>query len=243
VITNTAWNSPSGRVAGEDGGYSPMTVAPFYDTTNSAGPMTLSNAQRDAVTDIWMRMAEDFAPFDIDVTTEVPSGCPSTCGNGGSCYTCPRNVQISLFAGSHKDVDTSSSIGGVTCPSGGCTFPGPTAGGIAYLNKWSASTKMNPYYRPAWTFNGRLNSGSSQPAGVTGSHEAGHNFGLGHDGTNVGGQSGVVGSTGYLQRVTGSSGTDWGPIMGAPFSGDVTQWSGGDVICSSRKSDAMQQLL
>lgn len=38
--------------------------------------MTLTNTHRDRVTDIWMRVAEDYRPFDIDVTTEVPVRLP-----------------------------------------------------------------------------------------------------------------------------------------------------------------------
>lgn len=50
VVSGTSWN---GIV-----GFDPIVTSPFYDNTNSLGPMTLSDAQRDAVTDIWMRVAE-----------------------------------------------------------------------------------------------------------------------------------------------------------------------------------------
>lgn len=74
VITDTQWNVPfpSHTVQWDGGGYSPITTRPFYATTNVVGPVTLTNANRDDVTDIWMTVAEHFRPFDVDVTTETP---------------------------------------------------------------------------------------------------------------------------------------------------------------------------
>ena len=72
VITGTQWNSASYNPQTDGGGYSPITVRPFYASTNVVGPITLSATQANEVTGIWMRVAEDFRPFNIDVTTERP---------------------------------------------------------------------------------------------------------------------------------------------------------------------------
>jgi hypothetical protein len=71
-ISNTAWNLPNNNPQTNGGGYTPITVRPFYATTNTAGPITLTAANKALATDTWMRVAEDYRPFDIDVTTERP---------------------------------------------------------------------------------------------------------------------------------------------------------------------------
>ena len=57
VVSGTAWSSNS------------LQALP-YDTDGN--PEIFSEAERKVIADIWHRVAEDFAPFDIDVTTERP---------------------------------------------------------------------------------------------------------------------------------------------------------------------------
>lgn len=59
TITGTYWNT-SRRVA--------SIVAPPYDTDNALA--TFSDAERTNIQEIWQRVAEDYAPFDVDVTTD-----------------------------------------------------------------------------------------------------------------------------------------------------------------------------
>ncbi len=81
-------------------------------------------------------------------------------------------------------------------------------GGVAFLNSFDSSSDT-----PCFGFNKGLNAGPQ-----TASHEAGHTYGLQHDGLN--------GST-YHPGSTGGAPT-WGPIMGAPFGRQLVQWSNGD---------------
>ncbi|RNC80239.1 MAG: hypothetical protein ED559_00010 [Phycisphaera sp.] len=81
-------------------------------------------------------------------------------------------------------------------------------GGVAFLNTFDASGDT-----PCFGFNKGLNAGPQ-----TASHEAGHTFGLQHDG--------LDGST-YHPGSSGGSPT-WGPIMGAPFGRQLVQFSNGD---------------
>ncbi len=61
-VTGTIWNSESGFAS------HPMKA---YDT--SGDPAIWTTAELDVVADVWRRMVEDLAPYDVDVTTEEPA--------------------------------------------------------------------------------------------------------------------------------------------------------------------------
>lgn len=78
VVSGTVWNvqGPGCTVQTCGGGYDPITVVPFYASSDVSGPVMLTDLQRDMVTQIWMLVAEHYRPFNVDVTTERPvSGC------------------------------------------------------------------------------------------------------------------------------------------------------------------------
>ena len=58
TITGTAWNDSLGRATIE---------AIAYDTNDD--PSTFSDVELTAIDRIWKRVAEDFCPFEVDVTT------------------------------------------------------------------------------------------------------------------------------------------------------------------------------
>ncbi len=90
----------------------------------------------------------------------------------------------------------------------------PGAGGVAFLNSFAYAGSIFSNNVPCWCFNPTVKSIAD-----TISHECGHTFGLRHDG--------LVGRAEYyLGHGTGA--TSWGPIMGAPFTKSVTQWSKGE---------------
>lgn len=82
------------------------------------------------------------------------------------------------------------------------------AGGAAYVGIFN---NTSDYYKTGWAWNSTAGS-----LGMTISHEAGHQMGLGHDGTS---------SLGYYG---GHGNFLWGPIMGAPFNHRYVQWSKGE---------------
>jgi hypothetical protein len=56
--------------------YSPSApiVTPAYDTDGN--PATFSADELGSILAIWRGVSEDYAPFDVDVTTEEPVGLP-----------------------------------------------------------------------------------------------------------------------------------------------------------------------
>lgn len=94
---------------------------------------------------------------------------------------------------------------------------GDGIGGVAYLNSFGSNNDT-----PCFAFNKGVNNGA-----MTVSHEAGHTFGLNHDGLN---------SQAYHPGV-GTGTTSWGPIMGAPFGKNLVQWSKGEYAGATNTED------
>jgi len=142
VTRNTSWNSAF--TGGAD------IVTPAFDTDGN--PSSFSDAERRAIQDIWLRVAEDFAPFDVDVTTEDP-GVDAIIRSGGSDTTWGIRVCI---GGSSAD------------------WLGQSAGGIAYINSFGISSDT-----PCFVFPRSLGNNAKYIAEAT-SHEIGHTLGLYH---------------------------------------------------------------
>ena len=142
-IAGTAWNSGSGSKT--------VYYARAYDTDND--PLSFSDEERNAIAEIWHRVAEDMAPFDIDVTTEDPGGFGPETGH----------VLIT------SDIDDQ-----------GDPMPHNNAGGVAYVGVWGASYYTN--YQPALVYFDNLGNGYPPYVAEASTHEFGHNLGLGHDG-------------------------------------------------------------
>lgn len=145
TVSGTAWNTSLGRTS---------IVALPFDTDGT--PSTFSDAEQVAIKRIWQRMAEDFAPFDIDVTTERPATLNSTT----AVVLITRNTDANLDPN-----------------------PSSTAGGVAYVNVFGRSDFISTY-SPAWVYHNNLGNSESNIAEAA-SHEIGHNLGLTHDGTST----------------------------------------------------------
>ncbi len=146
TITGTAWNST-------------VTTYNALPLDTDGDPTTFSDAEQAVIIQVWERVAEDYAPFDVDVTTEEPATFTSTTG---------RTVIT-------KNVDAN-----------GANMPSSTAGGVAYLSVFG-SPSYSTYYSPALVYFNNVGGGTN--AGLLTeaiSHELGHNLGLSHDGTTSG---------------------------------------------------------
>ena len=146
VVTNTAWNT-SRSVARWD-------CLPF-DTDDDTN--TFSEIEQGYIIRMWERVAEDYAPFDIDVTTEQPALWTRTTG--------------------HALITPSTDANDIPCPH-------YNAGGIAYIDVFGDSDYSYGAavsHSPAFVL--PMNGDSYADTAEAISHELGHNMGLSHDGT------------------------------------------------------------
>jgi hypothetical protein len=151
LISGTAWSSTD------------LDARP-YDIDND--PAGFSQPEIDNIAEIWRRIAEDFAPFDVDVTTEAPPAFGPTVGH----------VLIT------EDTDAN-----------GRAMPAQGAGGVAYVNVWGRSD-FSSRYSPALVYFNNLGGGRADYVTEAASHEAGHNLGLSHDATSTSSYYGGHGS-------------------------------------------------
>ena len=147
AITSTAWNASTGIAT---------LNAKAYDTDGNIA--AFSATELGQIAEIWHRIAEDYAPFNVDVTTELPASFGPTVGR----------ILIT------QNVDAN-----------GNNMPSFGAGGVAYVNVWGFSNYAS-YYSPALVYANALGSGYPPYVAEAASHEMGHNLGLSHDGFNDG---------------------------------------------------------
>jgi fibronectin type 3 domain-containing protein len=194
TTVNSAWSNGSGTIN-----------AKAYD--KDGDPTTFSDVERTEIQIAWSRLAEDYAPFDVDVTTEDPG-----------------TAAIDRTSSSDQVYGTRCVI--TTNDFGACNGTG-TCGGVAYVGVFDWPYGNHAYYQPAWAFVDGVGTGAKNLAEVC-SHEVGHNLGLSHDGT-------TTGNTYYTGHGSGASG--WAPIMGAGYYKEVTQWSKGEYPNANQTQD------
>ena len=156
-LTDSVWTDSYGVATG-------LHPAWSLDTNRSA----FSSAEREAVQSVWRRVAEDYAPFDVDVTTQDPGAAALT-----------RTDPTDQVYGTRALISPSTNAVNHIC-TGGC-------GGFAYVGVFDM-TASHANYQPAWIFPQSLGNDAKSIAEAV-SHEVGHTFGLSHDG--------VTGGTSY----------------------------------------------
>jgi hypothetical protein len=143
VLQNTAWNNGGGAI----------TAQPFdFDGNLNA----FSDAELERIQYIWQRVAEDYAPFDVDVTTEEPPADKLT-----------RSSTTDDVYGTTALITNHNGVYDCSC------------GGVAYVGVFD---NVGDFYKPALVFWDMLGSGNEKYVAEATSHEVGHNLGLSHDG-------------------------------------------------------------
>ena len=135
------------------GGLTPDAAPPRPVIDGDASSFSATELER--IQYIWQRVSEDFAPFDVDVTTEDP-GLEAL-----------------------RRTSSSDQSYGVRAVIGGSSYDwyGAGAGGVAYIGSfnWSSDT-------PCFIWKAQLGNGNEKYTAEAISHEVGHTLGLRHDG-------------------------------------------------------------
>lgn len=153
TVSGTGWNEITDFLL-------PPSTHPAFSL--DADPTTFSNAERDLIQSVWQRVSEDYAPFDVDVTTADPG-----------LEALRRTSAADNVYGTRALVTPSAAAVNTLC--------GGQCGGIAFLGTFDVSNPSSDYYQPAWVFPQLLGNNAKGIAEAV-SHEVGHNLGLKHDG-------------------------------------------------------------
>lgn len=131
-------------------------VSPAYSVDGD--PTTFSEVERAQVYLAWQTVAEDYAPFDVNVTTRQPALSALT-----------RSSASDPTYGMPVVITPTNSVGA------GCS-----CGGVAYVGVLGNAAAND--FAPAWVFTSGAGI-NGYNVGQAISHEVGHTFGLHHDGT------------------------------------------------------------
>ncbi|HWU31793.1 MAG TPA: hypothetical protein VN108_02900, partial [Marmoricola sp.] len=214
TLGNDLWTDPAQQSTPvAQGNYAPWHL-PANDPNASTSPNTWTATEQQDIQEIWTRVAEHYAPFDVDVTTD-PASAALLARTSASDQV--YGVRV-LFEGG-AFADNASYASGTAawkalCPSSSSSQGG--CGGLASLGTISnpvTSQEPAEYYGPAWIFADGLGPDYPKYMADAAAHEVGHSFDLTHQGTTT-----DPDCIGQPIGCSYSSGNNlWGPLMGAPY--------------------------
>lgn len=187
-----------------------------YDIDGDASSFSLT--EKENIWEIWQRVSEDFAPFDVNVTTVAPS-----------------SDRLKKTSSSDHQWGVRVAIGG-----GWDDWLGRNAGGIAMINSFYSNIDV-----PAFIFSENTANGQPKSVAEAVTHEVGHSLGLTHDGYDETGDGLLEDADGNLidpldeeyYSGHGSGVTGWSTIMGNSYKKELTQWSKGEYNKATEYQD------
>lgn len=143
--------------------YQYLPTRSYSGFTLDADPAAFNNTELAYVQTVWRIVAEKYAAFDVDVTTEdVGTGSWDRTSYGDQQY----GVRV---------VITNDPVASQNACNNLCS-------GIAWIGQFDALASATDYWQPAWVFS-NMTYGSATLTANTAAHEIGHTLGLEHDGT------------------------------------------------------------
>ena len=241
---DTYWSNPTQDTAGNNGKdiHAPAYTIDAIDYDAGLNLLPFSDKELEYIEMAWKYIVEDFAPFDVNITTEEPHADAFTTLGGPNGEHAMRVVFTSWYddsrfqGGTGKNWADRDQTPNTNDIAGVAPNPGLPSDNFA----WNFNGD-----RPVWVFANEFehikwqhpdvdDSASfiwepiQENMGPIASHEIGHGFGLVHDGIDAGHQDvinlGYKGDTPYYGGL-GTGETGWGPIMGGAELRNLTQWS------------------
>lgn len=181
------------------------TTMPGFDVDNI--PDGYSAFERAIITNVFRYVAEDFAPFNVNVTTVDPGGWENADGR-----------QLKVVLGRYQGDMVVSNTDEVSQSDWNIGQSGyGTLGGFSDTD----SNTVFVFARNIWEYGDTTNPNFAAKLAGTASHEAGHCLGLSHVHD--------LDADGNITNVYGKGGADWTPIMGNNLATDRAKWTNGPI--------------